>query len=58
MLVMRVSKLFFYAVLKEDFIEHIYVAPAPDEPSLYSQFSKIKIQTLHKHAIRYLFFIS
>ena len=31
----------------------IYVAPALDEHSLYSQFSKIKIQTLNRHAIRY-----
>ena len=31
----------------------LYVAPASDEHSLYRQFSKIKIQTLNKHTIRY-----
>ena len=33
--------------------EGAYVVPASDEHSLYNQFSKIKIQTLNKHNIRY-----
>jgi hypothetical protein len=49
--------LFFHAGPREvlDGDTLLYIAPASDEHSLYSQFSKIKIQRLNKHTIRYYY---
>ncbi len=52
-----VTILFFHAGPREELDGDtlLYIAPASDEHSLYSQFSKIKIQRLNKHTIRYYY---